>query len=161
MAGAKAAVRRVNSGSERRYEYAAVNRQVVRARTQTRSRAAARRGRTAARSGAGAVAICRGYVVFLALISILTVGMCVYYLNLKTKADRQVRANASLRSELMTLRAENDALYADIENSVNLYKVRQEAMDIYGMNYATQDQIVWYNESDSGYVRQYQTIPSG
>ena len=91
----------------------------------------------------------------------MTVGMCVYYLNLKTKADRQVRMNAALRTELMTMRAENDALYADILNSVDLYKVRDEAMDTYGMNYASQDQIMWYNKSDSGYVRQYQDIPPG
>lgn len=160
MAGAKAAVRRVNSRSERTNEYAAASYGKVRVRTRTRSRAAASSGRTAARKGAGAAAICRGYIIFLALISIMTVGMCVYYLNLKTKVGRQVRANASLRTELMTMRAENDALYADIENSVNLNKVREEAMDRYGMNYATQDQIVWYNRSDSGYVRQYQSLPS-
>lgn len=161
MARAKAAVRRVNSGSEKMNRYAAADRRAVQVRTRTRSRTASAGSRTAVRKRAGAVAICRGYVIFLALISVVTVGMCVYYLNLKTKADRQVRANASLRSELMTLRAENDALYADIEHSVNLYKVRQEAMDTYGMNYATQDQIVWYNKSDSGYVRQYQSIPTG
>lgn len=160
MARAKAAVRRVNSRSERRNTPAAVSYGKVRVRTRARSRSYAASDRSSVRREAGAAAICRGYVIFLAIISVLTVGMCVYYLNLKTRVDRQVRSNAALRTELMTMRAENDALYADIENSVNLNKVRQEAMDIYGMNYATQDQIVWYNKSDSGYVRQYQSLPS-
>ncbi len=158
----KAAVRRVDSRSERRNEYAAASYEGrIRVRTRENGRAKGRTAAKARRSRSGAAAICRTYILFLALISVMTVGMCVYYLNLKTKADRQVRMNAALRTELMTMRAENDALYADILNSVDLYKVRDEAMDTYGMNYASQDQIMWYNKSDSGYVRQYQDIPPG
>ena len=158
---ARTAARRVNSRSEN--EYAAVSGREIRVRTKARvsEKRIAGRKRTRTSEYTSAMTICRGYILFLALISVLTVTICVHYLNLKTRVERQVRANAALRTELMMMRAENDALYADIENSVNLTNIRDIAMDRYSMNYATQDQIMWYNKSDSGYVRQYQDVPTG
>ena len=101
----------------------------------------------------------RGFVLFLAVVAIATTLMCVQFLRMKAAITAQNKANAALRTELAQLRAENDAVYSDIMNGVDLIAVRDMAMRRYGMKYAAQDQILWYNADDAGYVRVYQEVP--
>ena len=108
-----------------------------------------------------ALAVDRGYVGFLMIMSAICVGMCIYYLQLCSLATSQLETNSKLESELTTLKSENDALYENITNSVDLSAVREYAMNELGMKYADEDQIIWYNTEGSEYVRQYQEVPSG
>ena len=126
---ARVSERRVNQGTERRVRYVSQ------------------------------VNISRGYVLFLTLISITTVFMCVEFLSMKSVVDSQNIENVSLRRELAGLKSENDALFEDIAGEVSLEDVKHTAMTIYNMNYAEEDQIVWYTSKDSGYVRQYISVP--
>lgn len=102
----------------------------------------------------------RGYVVFLALISLLTVFMCVYYLRLKATILTQISDNEKLEAQLVSMRSENDALLENVNNSVDWEAVRDVAINKLGMKYATEDQIVWYNTDDSSYIKQYEDVPS-
>lgn len=108
-----------------------------------------------------AMAMNRGYVLFLAAMAILTVAMCIYYLRLKETVTTQLEANAKLESQLMNLTNENDALLENITNSVDMERIKDVAMNKLGMTYATEDQIIWYNIEESGYVRQYRDVPDG
>lgn len=161
MAGS--AARRVNSRSEQYSGYAAADSYAIRYRTPARTKAYEGESVSARtkKNRSKALAMNRTFVLFLTLISIATVFMCVQFLRLKWTIRQQLRGNAALETELVTMRAENDALYADIMNSVDLTEIREIAVDRYGMNYATQDQIVWYNTMGNGYVRQYQDVPAG
>lgn len=103
----------------------------------------------------------RAYVVFLALMSVLTVMMCVYYLRLKAQITALASANEALETQLATMKSENDALYENVNNDVDWTYIRDVAMNELGMKYAAEDQIVWYNTDDSSYVRQYEDVPSG
>ena len=154
------AARRVNSRAERKEYYAAGAR--VLGRHNVRTETAASRGaqRTALRGNAAA-AVSRGYVLFLVIISIATVLMCISFLRMKQTLAAQADVNSSLSSQLMELRTENDALYADIARSMDLAEVREIAVTKYGMKYATEDQLVWYTAHDAGFVRQYRDVPEG
>ena len=158
---AAAAKRRVNSRSENG-SYTAAARSAVRMRTISTETAAYKGNvRTKAkRKRSRALAMGRGFVLFLAVISAACVLLCVRFLQMKTTINEQMRQNDRLAAELAEIRAENDALYADIEKGVDLEKIRFIAINRYGMNYATEDQVVWYNTGDKGYVRQYQDVPA-
>ena len=114
----------------------------------------------AGRKGAARTALfSRGYVLFLAVISIMTVLMCVQFLRLKSVIRDQTATNNALRTELMSKRAENDALFEDIANEADLEDIRRTAVSVYHMKYAAEDQIVWYTDTENGYVRQYLSVP--
>ena len=121
---------------------------------------AAARGSAVVRNRHRAMSIGRGYVIFLAMISLATVLMCVYYLRLKATITSQISMNEKLESQLATLRSENDALYENVNNGVDWNYIRDRAIDELGMKYATEDQIVWYNTDDSSYIRQYVDVPN-
>ena len=151
--------RRVNSGTERTGY--AVSRVYARTGGNT-AQAAAQRGIVSVRTKQNrsrALTMSRGFVLFLAVVAIATTLMCVQFLRMKAAITAQNKANAALRTELAQLRAENDAVYSDIMNGVDLIAVRDTAMRRYGMKYAAQDQILWYNADDAGYVRVYQEVP--
>lgn len=99
------------------------------------------------------------YVVFLAVISVATVFMCVHYLQLKSTIKAQIEGNGKLESELVSLRSENDALLENVNNTLDWNHIKDVAINELGMKYATEDQIVWYNTNESGYIRQYAEVP--
>ncbi|MDO4804943.1 MAG: hypothetical protein Q4A32_09010 [Lachnospiraceae bacterium] len=100
----------------------------------------------------------RGYVLFLGIMCIVTVLMCIRYLRLKETITEQNKINQELRVDLKAAREENDALLESIENSVDMNHIREVAMNKFGMKYATEDQVIWYNGEDNGYVEQYRDV---
>ena len=101
----------------------------------------------------------RGYVLFLALVSVASLGMCVKFLQLKAVVTTQHETVAALESRLSKLKAENDALYNNTFSSVDLDEVKSIAMNRLGMQTADEDQIVGFSLSGNSYVRQYQDVP--
>ena len=126
--------------------------------TITAGTAGKRRSRKKSKARRKAVLLSKGYVLFLAIMCIATVLMCIRYLKLKETITTQVKQNNELRTELATLRAENDATLEAIENSVDLAAIRDRAINEFGMKYATEDQVIWNNSEDNGYVEQYRDI---
>lgn len=108
-----------------------------------------------------AMAMDRGFATFLIGISVVCVVLCIWYLRMRSTATAQLEENNQLSSQLTTLKSENDALYENITNSVDLEHIRDVAMNELGMKYADEDQIIWYHTEGSDYVRQYQEVPSG
>ena len=113
------------------------------------------------RNRAKALSVNLAFVIFLTIASIATVYMCVRYLQLKATLTAQITANQKLESTLVSLRSENDALLENVNNAQDWNHIKDVAINEMGMKYATQDQIVWYNTDESGYIRQYAEVPSG
>ena len=159
---AKAAVRRVNSrtNNNKRYTAARIN---AGAGVITRRRAAERRYRNTAtaRSRTRTLSLNKSYIIFLILVCAATVFMCIQFLQLKSEIKSQNDRNAALESQLLTMKAENDAYYESVMNSLDLTDIKNIAVTRYGMHYASQDQIIWYNADNSGYVRQMHEVPAG
>lgn len=106
-----------------------------------------------------AMQMSRGYVLFLAVISIVALGLCVNYLRLRSHLTTQTAAIASAESELSQLKADNDALYNTAMASVDLEQVRKTAISELGMQYPTEEQIITFDTAGNSYVRQYQDVP--
>ena len=100
-----------------------------------------------------------GYVVFLTAATIITLAVCVCYLQLQSEITSRSRNIAAMQQELADLKEDNTTKYNAIMDSVNLEEVREKAMNEFGMVYAAPDQIVKYTSPTSNEVTQYESIP--
>ena len=95
-----------------------------------------------------------------ALIAFMAAALCFMavclfeYISLQSEVTNAVEEIASLESELSDLKSENDEALNAIESSVSLDDIKYRAMAELGMTYADEDQIIYYSNEDSDYVRQ-------
>lgn len=158
---ARKSSRRVNSRAEQQERYVVWGNTVRKIEAIPEERPQKRAGvsRKAQRNRARAVQMSRGYVLFLAVVSVAALLMCVRYLKLKAEITTQTSEIASLETALNELKADNDALYNTVTASVDLEKIREEAMNRLGMDYPKEDQIYQFDTSGNSYVRQYKDVP--
>ena len=90
----------------------------------------------------------------------VTFFMCISYLEAQEMITAMSKKAASLESEIMTLKNENDAAYSRISGSVDLQYVYDVAVNELGMVHAKDNQVVAYNSRKSNSVRQYGEIPA-
>lgn len=100
-----------------------------------------------------------GYVMFLAVAVIVTLMVCIFFLNLQTEMTQKIKSISSLEKEVADLRSDNDETYNRITNSIDLEHIKEVALNEIGMVYASKDQVVLYDNEESDYVRQYSDIP--
>lgn len=115
--------------------------------------------REAIRNREKAMGMSRGFVVFLAAVSVAVLFFSIHYLQLKSQITARMREVAALESELSQLKEDNDAYYSQVTSNVDLTSIKKIAIGRLGMKYPSDDQTVTYETSRSSYVRQYQDIP--
>ncbi len=101
------------------------------------------------------------YVLFLTAAAVVSVFMCVNFLQLQAKETRLQKEVTSLEAQLDAAILENDSDYNRIMTGVDMEHVKNVAMDELGMVYAKKSQIVTYEIENSDYVRQYTEVPKG
>ena len=99
------------------------------------------------------------FVIMLTIAAILTLYLCVNYLQLQSTVAARLNNIEALEKSIETLKAENDALETRINTSVDLDYVYKVATEELGMVYANKNQVRLYNRTESEYVRQYEDIP--
>lgn len=110
------------------------------------------------RNRANATSMGMGYVVFLSVACLLTMFLCVRYLNMKSTLTTQTDQIEKAESQLNSMKADNDAYYNQVLSSVTLEDIKNAALS-FGMHYATESQIEYYSIDESSYMRQYQDVP--
>lgn len=106
-----------------------------------------------------AMSMGRGFVVFLAIVSVAVLFCCVNYLQLKSELTGKIKTVANLESEWSQLKEENDAYESQVTSEVDLNQIKKIAIGRLGMNYPTDSQKKTYSVPSSSYVRQYQDVP--
>lgn len=101
-----------------------------------------------------------GYVTFLTAAAVISVLMCVNFLQLQAKGTKLQKEVTSLETQLNAAILENDSDYNRIMTGVDMEQVKDVAMNQLGMVYAKKSQIVTYEMEDNDYVRQYSEIPA-
>ncbi len=99
------------------------------------------------------------YMVFLTVACILSVVICVLYLSLQSGVISKAARVNELQQEISELREANDAKYNNAKDSINIDEVKQEAIEEYGMVYASPDQVITYPDPQGDYMKQYGEIP--
>ena len=115
--------------------------------------------RTTRRNRERALSMNFGYVIFLAAAAVITVFMCVNFLQLQAKETRLQKEVTSLETQLDAAILENDSDYNRIMTGVDMEHVKDVAMNELGMVYAKRSQVVTYELGDSDYVRRYAEVP--
>ena len=101
----------------------------------------------------------RGFVVFLAVVSVAVLFCCVNYLQLKSELTGKMKTVASLETELSQIKEDNNAYESQVTSDVDLNTIKKLAIGRLGMNYPTDEQKKTYTMPSNSYVRQYQDVP--
>ena len=104
-------------------------------------------------------ALSAGYVLVLTAVCVVTLLLCVHYLQLRSRIIHQNETIAAMESTLNQLRAENDAYAESAQASLDMEAVKERALNELGLHYASESQIRYYNADDESYVRQYENVP--
>lgn len=115
--------------------------------------------RSARRNRERAQSMSMVFVVFLAVVSVAVLFTCVQFLQLKSQITASIEEIAQLESQYNQLKADNDAYESQVNSSVDLNQVKQDAMGRLGMKYPSENQIFTYEMQKGSYVRQYQDVP--
>lgn len=98
-------------------------------------------------------------VLVLTVAAILTLIICVQYVQLQSEVTYRLRIINQLETELNDLTVLNRETDKRINCFVDLDYIYRVATEELGMSYAKEGQISLYNNSGAEYVRQYQDIP--
>lgn len=147
--------RRYSTGRSSQKRQYGNSQKTVSRRTESRTREVSRK---TIRNRQKAVSMGRGYVFFLAVVSVAVLLCCVNYLQLRSDVTGRIKNVAVLESELSELREENNAYESQVNSDVDLNQIKKIAIGRLGMNYPREDQKKTYSMSNNSYVRQYQDI---
>lgn len=117
------------------------------------------RKNAARRNRERAMHMSRGYVAFLTLCVIVTAFMAVNYVKLQADMTYNMKKIAALEGQLADMKADNDANYKRVTTSVDLNEIKTVAMSDLGMNYATEEQVVYFTVDNNNFMDQYSDIP--
>ena len=115
--------------------------------------------REAQRNREKAKSMGRGFVVFLAVVSVAVLFCCVNYLQLKSELTGKIKTVASLETELSQIKEDNNAYESQVTSDVDLNTIKKLAIGRLGMNYPKDVQKKTYTMPSNSYVRQYQEVP--
>ncbi|MGN0204131.1 MAG: hypothetical protein ACI4BB_06290 [Coprococcus sp.] len=99
------------------------------------------------------------YTLFLIVSVGITLGTCFMYMRSNSELTRTERSVAALQSQLQDIQEQNNSLKESLNVTIDLEEVYQIATKRLGMVYASEEQVIYYNSSNSDYVRQYESIP--
>ncbi len=105
-----------------------------------------------------AMAIDFAFVRVLIAAVIIVSAVSFFYLSERMRVMDQKAALTKKQTELNSILVENEDLSLEIEQSIDLDKIKEQA-EKYGMKKPGSDQVIHYNSTDVEYVRQYDDIP--
>ena len=100
------------------------------------------------------------YLLMLAAATVAVVAICVSYLKVQSSITSHQTTIGKLESQLSTLKTNNSATESRINAYVDLDYIYKVATEELGMTYASDNQVIYYDKSESEYVRQYEDIPT-
>lgn len=117
------------------------------------------RQRAAKRNRQRALAVSRGYVAFLAVVTLMCCGVCAVFIYFQSNITAHISSIASLETQISDLKADNDAAESRLETAMTLDEIKTRAEEL-GMIYPGADQIQDYSVESSDYMNQYSDVAS-
>lgn len=99
------------------------------------------------------------YAIFVLASVAIMMFACLELLHMNTKIDDQRKNIAKLETELAVLSADNQEAAVALDNMYSLDDVYSIATGNLGMTYAKKGQVVYYDNINEDYVRQYEDVP--
>ncbi len=149
----------VNGSTVRQMEAQPVRRERVDRRKIEEQQRRKRRRNAAKRNRERALHMSKGYVAFLSVCVLTVAFAAVSLIQIQSQVTQRMEHIAALESQITDLKADNDARYKEIVTSVDLNYIKDVAINELGMQYATEDQIVYYSVENNNFMDQYNDIP--
>lgn len=102
-----------------------------------------------------------GSLLILSVAIIVTLYVCVSYLEVQSEITSMSKETARLESELVTLQNDNNTTLQRINTTVDLTYIYKVATKELGMVHADKNHIITYEKAESNYARKYSDIPEG
>ncbi len=102
----------------------------------------------------------RAFVLYLGVVCAVLLLVCIQYLRMKSELTEQAEVIVELETEYSDLKTENDAYYSDVTASADLDNIKAIAIKRLGMQYPSDDQVLYYSIDHGSSLKQYQKIPS-
>ncbi len=99
-----------------------------------------------------------GYAVFMLVLLGLMMIALVGYITLQSDITKAISRISSLEYQLAEKKSTNDENYNEIMNSIDLDEIRDYAINVLGMQYATDDQVITYSSGTEEYVHQVSEV---
>ena len=99
------------------------------------------------------------YTGAVASVAAVVFFICYQYLNVQATAKTNSDVIVELKSELSTLKENNDVLESDINASIDYDAIYDTAVNELGMVYPEKKQVITYDSKESEYVKQYKDVP--
>ncbi len=93
-------------------------------------------------------------VIFMVMLIAGMTAALIFYIKLQTDVTNTSREIAEIERELTEAKAQNDAAYNEINDSISLEEVRDKAINDLGMKAADRDQVVIYSGEEKDSVNQ-------
>ncbi len=101
------------------------------------------------------------HFVLMLMATAMIFAMCAIYIQLQSELNSKMKQVASLETDLIALRTDNDIMEKRIETSIDLDEIKDRAMNELGMVYPSKDQVIYYQIDQTDYMEQYDDIPDG
>lgn len=98
-------------------------------------------------------------LLFMLVAISIALFVCISYLQAQQNVTSMSKKIASMESEILALKNQNDAAYNKINSSVDLDYVYDVAVNELGMVHADKNQVQTYSNKKSDFVRQYGDVP--
>lgn len=85
--------------------------------------------------------------------------LCFKMIQLGNEIEDLERAVVTTQNDVNDLKVSNNSTYQEINATVDLKEVYRTATEDLGMVFASDNQIITYEDREAAYVRQYKTIP--
>lgn len=150
----------VNGSAVRQLDALPVRREKVDRRKIQEQQQKKRRRNAAKRNRERALYMSKSYVTFLTICIGIVAFAAVSLVQIQSQVTQRMEHIAALESQITDLKADNDARYKEIITSVDLDYIKNVAINELGMQYATEDQIIYYSVENNNFMDQYSDIPN-
>ncbi|MBR7045516.1 MAG: hypothetical protein IKI23_07645 [Lachnospiraceae bacterium] len=99
-----------------------------------------------------------GYAVFMLILLTVIVIALIGYISLQTNIKKAISRISTLEYQVAERKSANDENYNEIMNSIDLDEIRDYAINVLGMQYASDDQVITYSSGTEEYVHQVSEV---
>lgn len=98
-------------------------------------------------------------VLFLSLCTVILANSLIKLLSLQSSIQQRMNHINLLENQILNLRSINNEKEKRLKTQINLEFIKESAINELGMDYAKEDQIIYYKIEHNNFLDQYEDIP--
>ena len=99
------------------------------------------------------------FVLFLSVLLVVVLGCSIGYIQVRASIDARIDEVQGLENDLAALKDANEAARSRIGVASDIKEIYRRATEELGMVYPDENQVIYYDRTESEYVQQNESIP--